>query len=457
MRHNELKKFDLGFLDVRSLEVLWSDLKLNKEQRWWLIDLLCAFDLMMKLRWPSRSVHNTGGRQIVGIPALLRKGWDDFSWTRRAGQTEIRMSSIFLDFCPAGLQGVLIARLHRTVGNEDTQVDLVRANAAILTTWSGGKIFVCIEPENCRIGWVFLGEEKLVVRSAYDALQRVDALLKDPVRPRALRSRHLISPPCTCGGEIDATFTARVTIFPVVLARWLPQTISLEGKCHLCQEKRQVYSTIGVNANSSRPSLSVAESRNFVVFLSHAGEDKWSFVGLLKREIEHRDSRIRCYLDDDDLPGSDGTISDELKNAIDKSEIGVFVLSPEFVAKNWTMWELEQFLERRDKEEAKPAIYPIFYRLRVDDDDLCNREDYQPIFEKHGFFSKDRRKKRTPENALSLLRRLTEHPGSRRKSEQYFHDFAADVASKIIKLARSRMEASTPVVRQPIDDLVNQH
>src|ERR1043166_9564727 len=93
------------------------------------------------------------------------------------------------------------------------------------------------------------------------------------------------------------------------------------------------------------------------VFISHASEDKDTFVRDLARHL--RDLGVDVWYDEFVLqPG------DSLRRSIDsglrESRYCVVVFSPSFFAKSWTKWELDGIVQRHI-DSTTPVILPVWY------------------------------------------------------------------------------------------------
>lgn len=105
------------------------------------------------------------------------------------------------------------------------------------------------------------------------------------------------------------------------------------------------------------------------VFISHASEDKDTFVRKLATELQAHG--LLVWYDDFTLK-----IGDSLRKSIDKglaqSRYGVVVLSPNFFNKNWPQDELNGLVVR--ERHGEKVILPVW--LNVDQDDVAK---YSPI------------------------------------------------------------------------------
>lgn len=93
-------------------------------------------------------------------------------------------------------------------------------------------------------------------------------------------------------------------------------------------------------------------------FISHASEDKDDFVRPLAGILKEYGFRI--WYDEFELE-----IGDSLRESIDKglvtSRYGIVVLSPKFLDKNWTKYELNSLVAR--EIEGKKVILPIWHNV----------------------------------------------------------------------------------------------
>ncbi|MFM4680343.1 toll/interleukin-1 receptor domain-containing protein [Aeromonas media] len=107
------------------------------------------------------------------------------------------------------------------------------------------------------------------------------------------------------------------------------------------------------------------EKIGYDAFISHASEDKDDFVRPLAGILKEYGFRI--WYDEFELE-----IGDSLRESIDKglvtSRYGIVVLSPKFLDKNWTKYELNSLVAR--EIEGKKVILPIWHN--VTKNKLCN-------------------------------------------------------------------------------------
>ena len=118
----------------------------------------------------------------------------------------------------------------------------------------------------------------------------------------------------------------------------------------------QNYSST-VNSNDSN-----IESKEFDFFISHATEDKEEIVRDLANELKKNGFEV--WYDEFELK-----IGDSLRKKIDqglsKSRYGIVIISPSFVKKNWTEYELNGMVAR--EMNGHKVILPIWHKISKDE------------------------------------------------------------------------------------------
>lgn len=102
--------------------------------------------------------------------------------------------------------------------------------------------------------------------------------------------------------------------------------------------------------------------RQFDVFVSHASEDKDDFVRPLVHELTNL--TLNVWYDEFELQ-----IGDSLRRSIDagisQSKYGLIILSPAFIAKNWTQYELDGLITLQ--VNGNKSILPVWHNLTFDE------------------------------------------------------------------------------------------
>jgi hypothetical protein len=98
------------------------------------------------------------------------------------------------------------------------------------------------------------------------------------------------------------------------------------------------------------------------VFISHASEDKEEFVRPLANALQVKG--LRVWFDEFTL-----TLGDSLRRSIDlglsRSNYGVVVISPAFLAKEWPQRELDGLVAR--EIEGRKVILPIWHNIGAEE------------------------------------------------------------------------------------------
>lgn len=99
------------------------------------------------------------------------------------------------------------------------------------------------------------------------------------------------------------------------------------------------------------------------LFISHASEDKETLVRPLARYLSNLGARV--WYDEFSL-----SIGDSLSRSIDKglavAKYGLVVISPNFIEKNWTEYELRG-LTAREVSDGRKIILPVWYGISKSD------------------------------------------------------------------------------------------
>lgn len=109
--------------------------------------------------------------------------------------------------------------------------------------------------------------------------------------------------------------------------------------------------------------MSTTRLNQWDIFISHASEDKISFVAPLAKALS--DFGIKVWYDEFEL-----RLGDSLSRSIDadlaKSNFGLVILSPAFLLKKWTEYELRGLNSREMAGDSK-VILPIWHKLAYRD------------------------------------------------------------------------------------------
>jgi hypothetical protein len=172
-----------------------------------------------------------------------------------------------------------------------------------------------------------------------------------------------------CSDEIFLKFL-EMCLHPVVLANQelASKTLShfneyLSPDGYIFSESSKISGRTVYKATPTDVQLT-PEEFEWDVFISHATEDKDSFVRELAQELRKRN--IRVWYDEFTLH-----VGDSLRRSIDKglakSQYGIVVLSPSFFEKEWPQKELDGLAVR--ERNGQKVILPVW--LNVDAEDVA--------------------------------------------------------------------------------------
>ena len=94
------------------------------------------------------------------------------------------------------------------------------------------------------------------------------------------------------------------------------------------------------------------------VFISHATEDKESFVNELVEELKKRN--VKVWVDDLKIKWGD-PLRKSIDEGLKKSRFGIVVISKHFIAKGWTQYELDGLFEK--EMSGGKVILPIWHEI----------------------------------------------------------------------------------------------
>lgn len=94
------------------------------------------------------------------------------------------------------------------------------------------------------------------------------------------------------------------------------------------------------------------------VFISHATEDKESFVNELVEELKKR--KVKVWVDDLKIKWGD-PLRKSIDEGLNKSRFGIVVISKHFIAKGWTQYELDGLFEK--EMSGGKVILPIWHEI----------------------------------------------------------------------------------------------
>lgn len=124
----------------------------------------------------------------------------------------------------------------------------------------------------------------------------------------------------------------------------------------ITQELRSQYSLRNQPSNPQ-----ITREVNYDVFISHASEDKDTFVKPLVEALQSNGYKV--WYDEFTLKVGD-SLRRSIDNGLINSRYGIVVLSSAFFAKNWTQYELDGLVTR--EMEGHKVILPIWHLVTKD-------------------------------------------------------------------------------------------
>ncbi|KAG5574232.1 hypothetical protein H5410_054366 [Solanum commersonii] len=123
------------------------------------------------------------------------------------------------------------------------------------------------------------------------------------------------------------------------------------------------------------------------VFLSFRGDDtRNNFTSHLYKGLKNRE--IVTFLDDERLEDGD-SISKELVQAIEKSQVAVIVFSENYATSSWCLNELVKIMECKEKENGHMTVIPVFYYVDSSHVQSQSNKSFKNAFDEHESKNKD--------------------------------------------------------------------
>ncbi|PZX92928.1 toll/interleukin-1 receptor domain-containing protein [Flavobacterium aquariorum] len=128
-------------------------------------------------------------------------------------------------------------------------------------------------------------------------------------------------------------------------------------------QKRQLEFLVNQNYSSKiEITESVDNNKEFDFFISHASEDKDEIVRDLADGL--KENGFEVWYDEFELKIGD-SLRKKIDNGLSKSRFGIVIISPSFVKKNWTEYELNGMVAR--EMNGHKVILPIWHKISKDE------------------------------------------------------------------------------------------
>lgn len=103
--------------------------------------------------------------------------------------------------------------------------------------------------------------------------------------------------------------------------------------------------------------------KEYDVFISHSADDKDDYVEELVRQL--KEAGVKTWYDSDDI-GWGKSIRESIDEGLACSKYGIVILSPSFIEKYWTNYELNGILTKQSST-GQNVILPIWHNVTADD------------------------------------------------------------------------------------------
>jgi len=130
------------------------------------------------------------------------------------------------------------------------------------------------------------------------------------------------------------------------------------------RQKEQLDILINQNY-SSKTSFKDNESlqqKNYDFFISHASEDKDDIVRSIAEAL--KENGFKVWYDEFELKIGD-SLRKKIDNGLTNSRYGIVIISPSFIKKNWTEYELNGMVAR--EMDGHKVILPIWHKISKDE------------------------------------------------------------------------------------------
>lgn len=413
MSAKDLRDLEMGIVSRTTLYTFWEGY--GEDVKVVMLDVLCQFDLLIRLRGNTES----GDDDIFAIPALLPRT-KEFQWSSVPGEVELCVITEFDKSMPIGLRGRIITNLHNKFSAAQRDARFIRPDAAIIVTKEGGRVFLEFLDAERKLVWRFRSRSPVITTKL--CLQGFNNFMNEPFRKVNMKHSHSIFHDCCVslqGCQGKGTIRIRLD------SKWIEdqkgnQFPSAICHCEACERPWRTEESTKVLFQTSQafPNSGLSHNisinyRPFDAFVSHAGPDKFCLAQPLQQALEQ--INIHTFLDVEHLQISNDKAPPLMERALAESNIGIFILSPEFAARQWPIIELQHFLKRNRENigNSRPVLLPVFYRLEVAECEHVYEEDsphYQLIADA-GFFSEWRQSRCSTNEAKLAMREIREFSG----------------------------------------------
>jgi len=128
-------------------------------------------------------------------------------------------------------------------------------------------------------------------------------------------------------------------------------------------KQQQRLATDSISGNIEADIGKSKDDKNYDVFISHSSEDKDDYVDELANALKR--AGIEVWYDSDTI-GWGESIRQKIDKGLIYSKFGIVILSPSFIKRYWTEYELDGIL-RKEASSGIQTILPIWHNLTAEE------------------------------------------------------------------------------------------
>lgn len=137
---------------------------------------------------------------------------------------------------------------------------------------------------------------------------------------------------------------------------------NLQSKIDAQKEQLDILINQNYSSKQIAENTQVTEGKQYDFFISHASEDKDDVVRSLADSLKKHGFKV--WYDEFELKIGD-SLRKKIDHGLSNSRFGIVIISPSFVKKNWTEYELNGMVAR--EMNGHKVILPIWHKISKDE------------------------------------------------------------------------------------------
>lgn len=137
-------------------------------------------------------------------------------------------------------------------------------------------------------------------------------------------------------------------------------SVTQSGKQYFIEKENRIEEIMFAQSDNTIVQLNKS-GLSYDVFISHANKDKIDYVDELKESLDKL--KIKIFYDKDSLEWGDNW-KQRILDGVKESEFAIIVISENFFDREWTEKELNEFLNRQNRNGQK-IILPILHNITI--------------------------------------------------------------------------------------------